>query len=300
MADQTDDRWDPSVVYTQASIETPQPGPDVQRYLFPQQPLDEVQKRFSAITDASQRQGLLMVAERLKFIDHLDAIKTQFRSQQMGMPSIDTLRDDAVRVPEVPWPNMWGHDFAGADWDIEACQVYLLLTCIDTIMGQPEYLSAFAWLRQQHQAGRIGSLDAVFRAEDEYADTYGPSRLFVTAVAEHLSSALRQRWTRGFAVVALDGAGRCIKSDSREAWEARTEDTRMKAIAAMLYSMRSQYTQRNARSFLPSQPVSIILKSRPKSLVSLNPAGEPLYRLLWDTVIHLAHKRCWSAGEGMR
>ncbi len=298
MADQTDDRWDPNTAHAQASIETPQPGPDVQRYLFPQQPLDEVKKRFSAITDASQRQGLLVVVERLKFIDHLDTIKTQFRNEQKTTSSIHTLRDDTV--PEAPSLNMWGHDFAGADWDIEACQVHLLLTCIDTIMGQPEYLSAFAWLRQQHQAGRIASLDAVFRAEDEYADTYGPSRLFVAALAEHLDSALRQRWTRGFAVVALDGEGRCIKSDSREAWEARTQETRMKAIAAMLYSMRSQYTQRSARSFLPSQPVSIILRSRPKSLVSLNPVGEPLYGLLWDTVIQLAQKRCWSAGEGMR
>lgn len=298
MADQTDDRWNPSVVYTQASIETPEPGADVQKYLFPQQPLEEVQTRFSAIVDVSQRQGLLLVAERLKFIDHLDTVKTQLRSQQMVAPSVDTLRDDAAKALEVAPPNMWGHDFAGADWDIEACQVYLLLTCIDTIMGQPEYLSAFAWLREQHQAGRIASLDAVFRAEDEYAGTYGPSRLFVAAVAEHLSSALRQRWMRGFAVVALDGAGKCIKSDSREAWEARTEETKMKAIATMLYSMRSQYTQRSARSYLPSQPVSIILKSRPKSLVSLNPQGEPLYRLLWDTVVHLAHKRCWSAGEG--
>lgn len=290
MADKTGDRW--GVVYTQAAIETPEPGTDLQRLLFPQQPLDEVQKKFSAIADAAERRAILVVVERLKFIDHLEAIKTQFRNQQKTTTSSDTLGDDMVKVTEEPSLNIWGHDFADADWDIEACQVYLLLTCIDTMMGQPEYLTAFAWLGEQHQARHIATLDAALRAEDEYADTYGASRLFVAAFTEHLNSALRQRWMGGFAVVALDGERKCVKSDSRQAWEARTDDTRMKAIAAMLYAMRSQYSHRSARSFLPSQPASTILRSRPKSLVSLDPAGEPLYRLLWDTVIHVAQQRC--------
>ena len=280
--------WDTSRILGPRWVSTPNLQEDVDRLFC----LKEGEHTDLAAMDPAQKDKVTVLAERLEFVEHLTVIATEFRKRTTRTRRHTRLDEKRILVTDTCRLELWGHDFAGADFDLEALILYLLITCIDTIKGQPLFVSAFDWMLQHH-ARRLSNLepDEVPHVLNELSVSYraehGLSRRFVEAFAVDLSEDMKERLVRSFAVVKIDGGQ--ITKESASAWEQRSTPDKIKKLASTLYTVRSTFTHAAIRSFCPSQPVEELQGGKDAVVVQL-PDGEPLLSLMQDIVVFLTRK----------
>lgn len=284
--------WNAFRVLGPPCVRTPDLSDDVSRYFAPLAGVDQD----LADLDQRKRQVLTLLAERLELVEHLATIsdrlgppkRTEARFRPRGAGFVQVTLNETI--------HLWGHDFSGADHDLEALQLYLLLTCVDTVVqgSGNEYAAAFEWLFATHAqslatARDEGEVERVLQqAKSEYQEEHGLARGFVRAFVSELPDDIRDRLADGFAVVKLE-TGRVARASS-QAWERRNREDKLKALARQLYAMRSRFSHTSLRSFCPVVPVRFLQgKQGEKVLVSLR-QDEDLLKLLWDVVVALARR----------
>jgi len=232
--------------------------------------------------ESNERCKLTVLAERLEFIEHLTKVSELIVKHRYEKTNRTSLPDGRIMVTETYSIMIDGHEFAGFDFDSDALSIYLLLTCIDTIKGQPGHLSAFAWLKRRCANESDFNWDML---SNEYKKEFGLSKRFKEAFINDCSPVLRTVIAENFAVAKI--AAQNIKSESASAWMKRSVIDRVKCIASALYSIRSSFTHASLRSFSPVVPVSNSLdKIGPVLLQRLD--GPPLRQVLTDVIKDLA------------
>ena len=241
-------------------VQTPDILGDIERYCGVLLTAEE----FDAL-ESTNKDKLILIVERLEFIDHLLVLhKAISRNTTAKKHIIKPISDNSefVEVETQLSCVLWGHDFAGANFDIEAIVFYLLLTCVDTIKGQPEFLNAFDWLcdssnmrllvnqEQQSLKEQLTNLREMYRAD------FGITRRFIEAFVDNLSDDLQQELVAALAVVKVRDSK--ITPESMAAWNRRDVKRKIKKLGDRLYAIRSSFTHKSLRTFLPVQPLETV------------------------------------------
>jgi len=239
------------------SVSTPDIVEDICKYIDPSMS----EERFNKIAK-EERKKLVVVTERLELIEHFQVISQKVKACQVikrrSYKSIEVGKGEKpqVQVSEEYDLTVWGHQFAGLDFDLDSLCVYLYSTCVDTIKGPPEYLDAFDWLAKKEPDTFSGATVAWEDLKDDYRQEYGPSRLFREAFVTDLDADMRNLLVTFLAVVKIKNQE--IRPESRQAWTQRSDEDKVRKIADQLYSARSTFTHTSLREFSPEVPVSSI------------------------------------------
>jgi Txe/YoeB family toxin of Txe-Axe toxin-antitoxin module len=282
--------WNPDNWLVSRRVETPDIVADIAQHIDNSFTRDA----FARMESVDQKK-LTVLAERLEFIEHLSAV-SQIMQKHKSITFEETpLGNGTIRRIEKYSTIISGHEFAGFDFDADALIIYLLLTCIDTVKGQPKHTNAFKWLKIRCPTGCVANWDAL---SEEYERDYGLSRLFKEAFTVDCCKEIQNTLVQNLAVAKI--ASRCIKNISAEAWDKRSAPEKVQRIASEFYSIRSQFTHASFRSFSPDIPVGRSLDAQGTVLLQ-RVGGLPLRTMLWNVVKHLAVKlviggnRCQAA-----
>lgn len=279
--------WNPNLLLGPKRVVTPEILDDIATYCG-----TKARNRFDTL-DEPMQEKLIVLAERLEFVEDLTVLRRLLAERKAPTtPRVERADSSRLKVT-VPEKLEWeGHDLAGVDHDLEALALYLLLTCIDTIKGQPVYVKPFTWLIDQSgelaekEEEEIASLLADMGKT--YRESYGLRRRFVEAFTQDLADfTLREEVASSFAVVSVRNGQ--INTASGKAWEQKSTDQRLKKIADKLYDIRSRYTHTSVRSFFPSVPVSRIPDLEGRTLLQRREA-RPLARILREVILHLTEQ----------
>lgn len=283
----TDDRE----YLVQSDIETPTIDEDVYRLV-----LHGVAESGIKQIDDSR---LKVLAERLEFIESLEILMSEIKTQHNNQTQrIQGHGNNSVKITQqfnCCWLN---HDFSGCHKDIESLIIYLLISCIDTIMGQQNFKDPFDWLLKEKGSLPKNEKD-VKNFQEEYREKYGLARRFRSAFIEHLDPDLQDQWIEAVVCASINGptgiSSSSVDSVSLDAWEKSNKDNKMKSIANTLYSMRSEFTHASIRSFLCDTPVHMVSSKRNKSLIAIGHVD--LIELLKSTIRSLATNLIWNVGK---
>ena len=280
--------WNPSDWNGPAWVETPAGAllADIKSFFDP----DFTQGRYEALPPEVRKQ-LCRLTERIELIEHLLAITAKLREHQTYRIEDTRLDDKRVKRTRVYSVKLWGRDFAGADHDIDALAVYLLLSSIDTIKGQPSYMDPFDWLKERTQPSTTPNWQEL---KNLYRKQYGPSRLFSQAFCDDLDDRTRASLVENLAVVRLNAGS--VAAESAKAWEKRTPETKVARIASALYEMRSAFTHSGLRTFSPDSPISG-LPAHDDHVLLRRVNGPRLTEMLRTIIVHLTIRVLNNATE---
>lgn len=242
------------------NVSTPDVLGDIERYCgIALQP-----EEFQAL-ESTTREKLILLAERLEFVHHLLVLRNVIsQNTKVKKISVNPVADNGefAKIQLHRSCVLWEHDFAGADFDIEAIIFYLLLTCIDTIKGQPEFVDAFDWLCNSLNVRLIANQDPeslqeqLTHLQETYRANFGITRRFIEAFVDDLSDDLKRELVANFMVAKVrDGE---IITESMRAWNRRDVESKLKKLAGKLFSIRSSFTHMSWRTFLPVQPLETV------------------------------------------
>lgn len=263
-------------------VQTPNIENDIEQYLG-----ENILEKWKSSSSEELKQKIIIVAERLDFISHLKSIAMLIRSR-----SKITSMPIGENIFQVNFQCVFqGHDFGGMQFDIEALDYYLRLSCIDAIQSQPSYVPALDWLNQNidDYANKTQAELSTLLERDKlrYSEEYGLSKNFAKAFTEDISEELKEKICEVLIVVkAKDGE---ITEESINAWGARDKSQKLKKIASKLYELRSQYTHTNIRSFLPVTDIATIPNLNGEVLLCKK--CNPMDLLLNDVIINLCDKK---------
>jgi len=225
-------------------VQTPNIEEDINNFLG-----SEILEKWKKSINTNLREKIVFVAERLDFISHQKSIAMIVRRK--SKQTIKKLENNILQVNYEC--KIFGHNYGGLQFDIEALDYYLHLSCIDAIQSQPTYNSAFKWLKEnieRYTNKTSTELTEIFKQDEtSYNDLYGLRKNFIKAFVEDISSVLQDRICDTLIVVKAKKGE--VTKESFEDWNKRTKKEKLKKIADKLYELRSLFTHKNIRSFLP-------------------------------------------------
>lgn len=233
-------------------VKTPDVENDIKQYLG-----DDVLAIWEKLADEDEiKKVTIFIVERLDFISHLKAFAKYVSENSEKNIFIEKGNQLCVKY-KFEWE---GHDYSGVQFDIEALVLYLLLSCIDAVQSQPEYKNAFDWLMEKsdfYQNKERNEIRGQLKIDkEEYNEKFGLSRNFKQAFVSEISNELVKEMVDNLIVVKCkDGE---ITKDCFNAWNKRDEKGKMQKIATTLYDIRSKYTHKNIRNFIPSKTFTSI------------------------------------------
>lgn len=244
--------------------------------------------------DQGKSEKLLILAERLEFIEALGVVQNEIFKHHIFeedyTPIIENGKTRGFSKIVNFVCNWLNHDFAGVHFDIEGLRIYLLATCIDTIMGQPDHKDAFQWLKERD---RLPLKEELGELSQEFKEQYGTSYLFRNAFTHCIDNDLKFRWCESFMCVAIEGRNgdrpARLRTESLRIWQAKSVDEKMKAISVCIYGARSRFTHCAIRSFCCDTPIESLEEGRVNNLVRYGP--EDQIALLLATIHFLVLNR---------
>lgn len=192
-------------------VQTPNIKEDIKTYLS-----DDILSKFNACTNQEVKDKIVRVTEMLEFIGHLNAISGFLHSKDKK--EVKCVGNNIYVISHIEFES---HDYSGFDYDCEALTIYLLLSLIDTCVGQKNC----------------------------------SARKFKKAFTDFISPDLKSKICSSlfyFQPPKEGSVSEKMEKDYSE-WENMNEDKKMMKIASGLYSSRCEYTHCNIRRFIPNR-----------------------------------------------
>lgn len=258
---------------------------DLKIFFFPDLTEDEVKNLIAE----NGIKKLTVISDRFEFINKLEELKQIFLQKRiLHSPNITWIEVNGERLlkfEQLESIELEGKEFNGITFDIDALIQYLLLTCIDTVLGREKYKSFPDWLDDNCKSESI-TISEVRHLHDQYMSEHGLRKMFLLGF-DALSSDLKKQLTDTFLLVKLDNGK--LNAKSYETWLKLEPDVKYKQLAKFLYDhVRCQYTHESSRHFLPYKNVTSRRATEKAILVScVNPGELNLIELLKNVVIEL-------------
>jgi|GEM_PF-3388009 len=234
------------------NIRTPDLENDIIDFFCPEISIQDYRENYEP-EDSNIKFKLQLVTERFEFINHLLALK-ELLEQNKKSKSL-TIKIERKELTINDDIEFHGREYNGVDYDIEALCFYLLLTCIDTIVGD---------------RNKVG-------------------KNFKTAITQ-IPEELKNRVCSHFAIVEFQND---IFSDKIITEWKNHESKQIDEFADYLYYVRNNFTHNSLKSYIPRYPADRlkldIKKKIPLSLVPLE--TDTLLKLIEDIVIDLVKKK---------
>lgn len=269
--------WNPDKWLAPRRVETPDIVADIAQFID-----SSFTKEDFELLDPNSKKKAIILTERLEFIDHLAVVSHMMQRHKMVTVSDSPLGNGMIKRTEKYSIVIDDHDFAGFDFDVDALAIYLLLSCVDTVKGQPSYTNVFEWLQKKGLTECPTNWTPI---SDEYERDFGLSRRFREAFTVDCCKEIQSKLVENFAVGKI--SSQCIKPESAEAWNKRTFEERLQRIASELYSIRSRFTHTSFRYFSPDMTVSKSLDAS-ETLLLQRANGPNLRTVLTAVVKYLA------------
>lgn len=209
---------------------------------------EDILKLYKKCTDTGKRNRIVRITEMLDYANHLSAFSSFLCS--INKPTYRTEDEIAYKDDHIEFE---GHDYSGCEFDIEAMVYYLYVSMIDTCMAKSDtYFSIKDFITGRIKSDNVSKADLLALC-DEYSDLYGVSKNFQEVFMYRISDGLKSQLVEN--ILILGGRSTDYTREDIEgkwqAWQQLDNNVRLKKIATTLYSIRSQYTHSNIRSFIP-------------------------------------------------
>ena len=274
--------------YAHEWVENPDLVSDLRKYFFE----DLTEEQIVEKLETHDKRKLSVIVDRYEFISKLEDLKEIFLGKRvLSDPILTWIEVDGeklIKVEKLEKIQLEEKEFNGITYDIEALLQYLLLTCIDTVLGSETYLTFPEWLRKN---GHVNDLDIekISGLYEEYADNNGLRKLFFRGF-NSLSTELKSTFVDTFLLVKLDNGK--LNDDSFARWQELDADDKFKKLSRFFYDqVRCKFTHESSRHMLPYKNVTSRKATRKAVLVScLDPKEVNLINLLKKSVVELTRK----------
>ena len=226
-------------------VSTPNIEDDIRNLLS-----EDILSMYQECPDADKRKRIVRITEMLDYANHLSAFSSFLcRINEPTSRIVGNIQyiDDHIEFE--------GHDYSGCEFDIEAMVYYLYVSIIDTCMSKSDTFYPVKSFLDNKINGDTVSKSELLALCDEYMELYGLSKNFQEVFMSRISDGLKSQFVDN--ILILGGRKNDYTRDEIEqkwqVWQQADINVRLKKIASTLYSIRSQYTHSNIRSFVPKR-----------------------------------------------
>lgn len=226
-------------------VSTPNIEDDIRNLLS-----EDILSMYQECPDADKRKRIVRITEMLDYANHLSAFSSFLcRINEPTSRIVGNIQyiDDHIEFE--------GHDYSGCEFDIEAMVYYLYVSIIDTCMAKSDTFYPVKSFLDNKIKGDTVSKSELLTLCDEYLELYGLSKNFQEVFMSRISDGLKSQFVDN--ILILGGRKNDYTRDEIEqkwqVWQQADINVRLKKIASTLYSIRSQYTHSNIRSFVPKR-----------------------------------------------
>jgi hypothetical protein len=265
-------------VWCPRQIENTEIIDDLRDYFFNDYSLDRIQEIYKDnITELS------IICDRYEFILKLQNFKLIcIKNRKFVKPKLENIvinGTEAIQISQSEKITLDDHEFNGITYDIDALSQYLLLTIIDTIMGQIDYKDFLTWLIETDDKSNY-TKDEIVKLYKKYNENNGLRRNFISAFQDHVSEELKTKITESFMLGKI-GLG-VIDEQSLNNWQLLSYNDRYIKIVKYLYDeIRCKYTHSCSRTFLSDFDIVFSVPTTRKVLISfIDPTNINLISIL--------------------
>ena len=226
-------------------VSTPNIEDDIRNLLS-----EDILSMYQECPDADKRKRIVRITEMLDYANHLSAFSSFLcRINEPTSRIVGNIQyiDDHIEFE--------GHDYSGCEFDIEAMVYFLYVSIIDTCMAKSDTFYPVKSFLDNKIKGDTVSKSELLTLCDEYMELYGLSKNFQEVFMSRISDGLKSQFVDN--ILILGGRKNDYTRDEIEqkwqVWQQADINVRLKKIASTLYSIRSQYTHSNIRSFVPKR-----------------------------------------------
>lgn len=226
-------------------VSTPNIEDDIRNLLS-----EDILSMYQECPGADKRKRIVRITEMLDYANHLSAFSSFLcRINEPTSRIVGNIQyiDDHIEFE--------GHDYSGCEFDIEAMVYYLYVSIIDTCMAKSDTFYPVKSFLDNKIKGDTVSKSELLTLCDEYMELYGLSKNFQEVFMSRISDDLKSQFVDN--ILILGGRKNDYTRDEIEqkwqVWQQADINVRLKKIASTLYSIRSQYTHSNIRSFVPKR-----------------------------------------------
>ena len=213
------------------NIITPDIDDDIKNFLG-----DDVLEQWERLEPSNKLYNtIIVITERLEFIEHLTCISEFFEDKT----TTNSIKNKNKNVTTFHC-TINNHDFAGVQFDINALNFYLYLTCIDALQQ----------ICKKNKSG--GNL---------------LTKNFIKAFTEEISSELQKTIIDNIIIINKN-----LKdfNNSLLKWDKLNNDKKLNKIGKYLYKIRSEFTHCNIRNFYPSVELASLIDENNNILTDKN------------------------------
>lgn len=226
-------------------ITNPHQDDDIKTYLS-----SRVLELYKQSGNVTWKEKIERIATMLEFVEHLESISSYMVS--LDNPTQDICDGKTIKHSHISFE---GHDYSGIQWDIEAQVFYMYVSIIDTLANPSVYVSPAKYVDKHYVIDKHGEKDGIIELLNKYSEEMGLSRNFKKVFTETISDSLRKNFCDNIIYFKSDRKTDYTDKEIDEAinkWLGKDQETKMKEIAAKIYSYRSQFTHDNIRAFIPN------------------------------------------------
>lgn len=261
-------------------ITNPHQDDDIKTYLS-----SRVLELYKQSKNATWKEKIERIATMLEFVDHLESISSYMVS--LDNPRQEIRDGETIKHSQISFE---GHDYSGIQWDIEAQVFYMYVSIIDTLANSSTYMSPADYVQKYYNISTHGNKSGIVNLLNKYSEEMGLLRNFKKVFTETISDSLRKIFCDNIIYFKSDRKTDYTDKEIDEAinkWLGKDQETKMKEIAAKIYSYRSQFTHDNIRAFIPN--TDGYQKVKPGILICRKETD--LMQLLKQVILELCEKR---------
>ena len=150
--------------YFPKEVRTPNIEEDIGKYLS-----SVILSEYISCKKQDVKDKIVRVTEMLEFIDHISSISSELK--KLDKPTCEFVDGEWYKVSHITYNS---HDYSGFDYDCEALVLYLLLSLIDTCVGQAEYKDYVDYIESEFKEDNIAKENVVEKLK-QHKELYGLS-----------------------------------------------------------------------------------------------------------------------------
>lgn len=231
------------------------------------------------------------VTERLAFIDGLLKFRGVINKNKfVKNGKIDLVGDDNLgKFQTIYSCILFNHDYASVEYDIDALVTYLLITCLDILLGKVPYTDWGEFLIEKNKNNSLSN-EQIEKFYLEYREDYGLYKNFINFFVIDLDKNLREKYLKSFVLAGIEN-GEIVEKK----WNTKDDEKKIKEIAEFLYGkIRSSFTHEGNKFFSLNTEIIYLPDCRETLLLKVEneESNNLLNYILIETILYKVKGMC--------
>ncbi len=220
---------------------------DIKRYLLTR----ATNESLKSLEGQDVWKHIVTVVEKMEFVEHLDVIRKEI---------VRITENHLISDSQIDFSCNWlGHDFAGMHKDLEALEIYLLVSAIDQIMQKESFKEFYDWLRLKIKDDNVDitTTNALECLHNEYNREYGMTKGIKRGFCEFLDDEVKSEWVTSYYATRLTIFKDVVAMKDETNIKSMNRDAQLNNIVEALLSCRNAFTHSAVRQFECDAPFVI-------------------------------------------